>query len=131
MAGEDAFNSACQAVLARMIDTVPSNVQLTDEIALLPEKVWGALITVERGIMVFKTNFRVCLRPHSSCYSLKSHSAVFSSPKLLIPPSVALVSSHSTGATATVPTPAARPPIPPPLQPRSSTRKTSPPLARQ
>lgn len=49
-----------------MIDVVPHNVTLTDEITLLPAKVNNAQLTFEKNQMVFKSTFRV--RPVSVFY---------------------------------------------------------------
>ncbi len=42
-----------------MLNTVPRDVSLTDEITLLPAKVWGAQLTIEHNQLVYKTNLRV------------------------------------------------------------------------
>lgn len=60
------FQSECQSILTRMIDVVPQNVTLTDEITLLPAKVNNAQLTFEKNQMVFKSTFRV--RPISVFY---------------------------------------------------------------
>lgn len=46
-----------------MLDVVPQNVTLTDEITLLPAKVNNAQLTFEKNQMVFKSTFRVRLIP--------------------------------------------------------------------
>ncbi|KAF8912080.1 L-ascorbate oxidase [Gymnopilus junonius] len=53
------FQSECQSILTRMLNVVPSSVNLTDEIALLPAKVTYAQLTFEQNQFVFKTNFRL------------------------------------------------------------------------
>jgi len=52
------FQSECKSILARMLDAVPQNVTLTDEITLLPAKVNNAQLTFEKNQMVFKSIFR-------------------------------------------------------------------------
>ena len=42
-----------------MLNVVPTSVNLTDEITLLPAKVTYAQLTFEKQQFVFKTNFRV------------------------------------------------------------------------
>lgn len=54
------YQSECLSLLTRMIDTVPSNVNLTDEITLLPAKVDGGQLAFERSQLVFKASLRVC-----------------------------------------------------------------------
>jgi len=46
-------------MMAKMIDTVPSDVTLTDEIAVLPAKVSSAYITVVKDKLIFETLLRV------------------------------------------------------------------------
>jgi hypothetical protein len=46
-----------------MINTVPSNVKLTDEITLLPAKVDGGQLAFEQSQLVFKASLRVCSFP--------------------------------------------------------------------
>ncbi|PPQ93259.1 hypothetical protein CVT25_015257 [Psilocybe cyanescens] len=53
------FQSECQSILARMLDTVPKSVTLTDEITLLPTKVTASQLTFERNQLVYKTSFRL------------------------------------------------------------------------
>ncbi|KDR77593.1 hypothetical protein GALMADRAFT_65799 [Galerina marginata CBS 339.88] len=53
------FFKTCQTLLARMIDTVPSNVQLSDVVTLLPVKVTDAQITVIDSQLVFMTTLRL------------------------------------------------------------------------
>ncbi|KDR73635.1 hypothetical protein GALMADRAFT_251405 [Galerina marginata CBS 339.88] len=59
MADNTVFQSECQSILTRMIDTVPASVTLTDEITLLPAKVTYAQLTFEKNQFIFKTNFRL------------------------------------------------------------------------
>jgi len=59
IADKNSFQSECQTMLARMIDTVPRGVTLTDEITLLPAKVTAAQLTFEKDKLVFKTSFRL------------------------------------------------------------------------
>lgn len=42
-----------------MLNMVPSNVALTDEIRLLQEKVFNVQLTLEHGELVFKASLRV------------------------------------------------------------------------
>ncbi|PPR01093.1 hypothetical protein CVT26_015999 [Gymnopilus dilepis] len=53
------FQSECQSLLTRMLNVVPTSVNLTDEITLLPAKVTYAQLTFEKQQFVFKTNFRL------------------------------------------------------------------------
>ena len=46
-------------MLTRMINTVPSNVNLSDEITLLPAKVDGGRLAFEQSQLVFKASLRV------------------------------------------------------------------------
>jgi len=46
-------------MIAKMIDTVPADVTLTDEIALLPVKVSSADISVVNDRLIFVTCLRV------------------------------------------------------------------------
>lgn len=54
------YQSECKDILTRMLNTVPSNVQLTDEITLLPVKVKGGNLAFEQSQLVFKASLRVC-----------------------------------------------------------------------
>ncbi|KDR67433.1 hypothetical protein GALMADRAFT_79879 [Galerina marginata CBS 339.88] len=56
---ESAFLQACTTLLEKMINTVPSNVTLTDEIKLLPAKVTDAQITVCNSQLIFQTMLRL------------------------------------------------------------------------
>jgi hypothetical protein len=42
-----------------MLDTVPAGVTLTDEITLLPAKVNGVQLSIEKQKLVFKASLRV------------------------------------------------------------------------
>ncbi|KAF9448021.1 L-ascorbate oxidase [Macrolepiota fuliginosa MF-IS2] len=53
------FSTQCQSLLERMLNTVPHGVSLTDEITLIPTKVWGTQLTIERGQLVYKANLRL------------------------------------------------------------------------
>lgn len=53
------FNSECQSILGRMLDTVPADVTLTDEITLLPAKVKGVQLSIEKQKLVFKASLRL------------------------------------------------------------------------
>jgi len=54
------YMSQCQSLLERMFNTVPHGISLMEEITLIPAKVWGVQLTVEKGQLVFKANLRVC-----------------------------------------------------------------------
>lgn len=54
-----AFNATCAGLLERMINTTPSNVQLTDAIDLLPFKVTSAQLTIQDGQLLFDVLVRV------------------------------------------------------------------------
>lgn len=53
------FASECQSIFARMLDTVPAGVTLTDEITLLPAKVNGVQLSIEKQKLVFKASLRL------------------------------------------------------------------------
>lgn len=53
------FKTECQSILGRMLDVVPQNVTLTDEITLLPAKVNNAQLTFQKNQLVFKSTFRL------------------------------------------------------------------------
>ncbi|KAF8660614.1 hypothetical protein AX16_001593 [Volvariella volvacea WC 439] len=59
LADPESFANTCRDVLLRMINTVPSNVNLTEDIALLPVKVSNVLLTIERDQLVFKASLRL------------------------------------------------------------------------
>ncbi|CAA7271852.1 unnamed protein product [Cyclocybe aegerita] len=59
LADANAFQSECRDILTRMLDTVPRDVTLTDEITLLPAKVTAAQLTFEKEQLVFKSSFRL------------------------------------------------------------------------
>ncbi|KAF9053046.1 L-ascorbate oxidase [Panaeolus papilionaceus] len=59
LADKDTYASQCTDLLARMIDVVPKDVTLTDEITLLPVKVNYAQLVFEKGQLVFKTSLRL------------------------------------------------------------------------
>ncbi|KAF9470970.1 heme peroxidase [Pholiota conissans] len=59
MATASSFADTCSSMLERMINTVPSDTQLTDEIQLLPVKVRDAQITVINSQLVFMTSLRL------------------------------------------------------------------------
>ncbi|KAF8969621.1 L-ascorbate oxidase [Flammula alnicola] len=59
LANASTFQSECQAILTRMLNTVPTGVTLTDEITLLPAKVSAAQLTFEKNQLVFKSTFRL------------------------------------------------------------------------
>ncbi|PPQ63257.1 hypothetical protein CVT24_006782 [Panaeolus cyanescens] len=58
-ADKDTYANECRDILARMIDVVPKDVTLTDEIKLLPVKVGYAQLAFEKGQLVFKTSLRL------------------------------------------------------------------------
>lgn len=59
LADKTVYQSECQGILGRMLDTVQTGVTLTDEITLLPAKVAAAQLTFEKNQMIFKSTFRV------------------------------------------------------------------------
>lgn len=59
MSSPDAYLNSCRTVLEKMLNMVPSNVALTDEIRLLQEKVFNVQLTLEHGELVFKASLRV------------------------------------------------------------------------
>ncbi|KAF9479298.1 L-ascorbate oxidase [Pholiota conissans] len=59
LADASTFQSECNDVLTRMLNTVPEGVTLTDEITLLPAKVSAAQLTIEKSQLVFKSTFRL------------------------------------------------------------------------
>ncbi|KDR77709.1 hypothetical protein GALMADRAFT_65949, partial [Galerina marginata CBS 339.88] len=56
---ETSFSQTCTTLLAKMIDTVPSNVHLSDVVTLLPVKVSSAQITAIDSQLVFMADLRV------------------------------------------------------------------------
>ncbi|KDR69064.1 hypothetical protein GALMADRAFT_230872 [Galerina marginata CBS 339.88] len=63
---KSAYFQTCRTLLTRMLDTVPSNVTLTDEIKLLPAKVTNAQITVNNSQLLFYTTLRLSQRVNVS-----------------------------------------------------------------
>ncbi|KAF8809049.1 L-ascorbate oxidase [Phlegmacium glaucopus] len=59
LADNNVFQSECKNILARMLNTVPNNVNLTDEITLLPAKVNDGQLYFEQSQLVFKTSLRL------------------------------------------------------------------------
>ncbi|KAL9715391.1 hypothetical protein Ac2012v2_002054 [Leucoagaricus gongylophorus] len=59
LADTNTYMSQCQSLLERMFNTVPHGISLTDEITLIPAKVWGVQLTIEKGQLVFKANIRL------------------------------------------------------------------------
>lgn len=55
----NAYQSVCKDLLTRMINTVPSNVNLSGEMTLLPAKVNGGQLVFEHSQLVFKASLRV------------------------------------------------------------------------
>ncbi|EKM82462.1 hypothetical protein AGABI1DRAFT_111078 [Agaricus bisporus var. burnettii JB137-S8] len=53
------YNSQCQTLLERMINTVAHGVSLTDEITMIPAKVHDVQLTIERNQLVFKSSLRL------------------------------------------------------------------------
>ena len=53
------YVQTCTSLLQRMINTVPSDVQLTEEIAFLPFKIRRAEITVNNNQLIFHVDVRV------------------------------------------------------------------------
>lgn len=65
----DTFAETCKTIFERMINTVPSNVTLTNEIALIPAKVSAVQLTVENNQMVLRASLRVsCLTSNWSSF---------------------------------------------------------------
>ncbi|KDR77715.1 hypothetical protein GALMADRAFT_65948 [Galerina marginata CBS 339.88] len=56
---ETSFFQTCSTLLAKMIDTIPSNVHLSDVVTLLPVKVSNAQITAIDSQLVFMADLRV------------------------------------------------------------------------
>ncbi|KAF8163594.1 L-ascorbate oxidase [Crassisporium funariophilum] len=59
LADKNVYASECQTMLTRMLDTVPKDVTLTDEITLLPAKVNGGQLSFEKNQLVFKASLRL------------------------------------------------------------------------
>ncbi|XP_006457946.1 hypothetical protein AGABI2DRAFT_199045 [Agaricus bisporus var. bisporus H97] len=59
LSSPDAYLNSCRTVLEKMLNMVPSNVALTDEIRLLQEKVFNVQLTLEHGELVFKASLRL------------------------------------------------------------------------
>ncbi|KAK2466683.1 hypothetical protein APHAL10511_000941 [Amanita phalloides] len=53
------FALACQNILESMINTVPQGVSLTDEIRIIPAKVFNVGLSIERNQLLFKASFRL------------------------------------------------------------------------
>lgn len=53
------FASTCRTLLSRMLDVVPANVTLTEEIQLIPAKVTDAHLTIEKDEFLFKVSLRL------------------------------------------------------------------------
>ena len=64
LADPEVFNSTCGSLLERMLDLVPTGVNL-EEVSLLTAKASDALLTIERGQLVFKVGLRVSNQPIS------------------------------------------------------------------
>jgi hypothetical protein len=61
LADPEVFNSTCGSLLERMLDLVPTGVNL-EEISLLTVKVSDVQLTIERGQLVFKVALRVRIK---------------------------------------------------------------------
>ncbi|KAJ7695493.1 heme peroxidase [Mycena rosella] len=59
MSTADSFSSTCVTIFDKMLNTVPSSVTLTDEIALLPVKVSAVQLTVGTTQMQFQASVRI------------------------------------------------------------------------
>ncbi|KXN92249.1 Putative L-ascorbate peroxidase 6 [Leucoagaricus sp. SymC.cos] len=59
LSSPDSYINLCQTLLEKMLNTVPSNVTLTDEITLLHSKVTNVLLTIEHGQLIFKASLRL------------------------------------------------------------------------
>ncbi|KAJ3513748.1 hypothetical protein NLJ89_g2773 [Agrocybe chaxingu] len=59
LASSETFMQSCSDVLERMLNTVPSDVTLTEPIDLLHAKVASSHLTIEQGEFVFKVTFRL------------------------------------------------------------------------
>ncbi|KAF8891279.1 heme peroxidase [Infundibulicybe gibba] len=59
LSSPDTFSAQCGSIFERMINTVASNVTLGSEITLLPAKVQGAQLVIEKGQLVFKASLRL------------------------------------------------------------------------
>ncbi|KAF8186683.1 heme peroxidase [Pholiota molesta] len=59
LASPTSFSDTCATMITRMLNTVPADTQLTDEIELLPVKVRDAFITVVNSQLVFITSLRL------------------------------------------------------------------------
>ncbi|EAU88828.2 hypothetical protein CC1G_01201 [Coprinopsis cinerea okayama7 len=59
LASPEDFSSTCGTLLEKMLNVVPSNVVLTEEITMLPVKVTDAHLTIENEQLVFKASLRI------------------------------------------------------------------------
>lgn len=59
ISGSTAFANICQSLLTRMIETVPTGTQFTDEVQLNPFKIRFAQITPIAGQLVLRVMVRV------------------------------------------------------------------------
>ncbi|KAJ7064042.1 L-ascorbate oxidase [Mycena amicta] len=58
LADPETFDQTCSRVLAQMIDTVPSNVQLTDVIDPIPHKVDGVQLSIGSSRLLLRASLR-------------------------------------------------------------------------
>ncbi|KAF8643780.1 hypothetical protein AX16_008799 [Volvariella volvacea WC 439] len=59
LSSTETFMQSCSRVLEQMLNTVPREVTLTEEITLLPAKVYGVMLSIERGRLIFKASLRL------------------------------------------------------------------------
>ncbi|KAJ6590577.1 L-ascorbate oxidase [Mycena vulgaris] len=66
MSTAESFASTCSTIFDKMLNTVPSSVTLTDEIALLPVKVSAVQLTVGTTQMQFQASVRLVLTANTT-----------------------------------------------------------------
>jgi hypothetical protein len=62
----DLFASTCATLFAKMLDTVPSGVQLTDVIRALPVKPDNVQLALDGDTLRLSGQLRVCINPVSA-----------------------------------------------------------------
>ncbi|KAJ7136023.1 heme peroxidase [Mycena epipterygia] len=70
MATADSFAQTCTTIFDKMLNTVPSSVTLTDEIALLPVKVSAVQLTVGTTQLQFQASVRLVLSSNTTSVSM-------------------------------------------------------------
>lgn len=77
LADPETFDQTCSRVLAQMIDTVPSNVKLTDVINPIPNKVDGVQLSIGFDTLLLRASLRV---RYSCCVAIPASSGLLAVP---------------------------------------------------